>query len=51
MIKSILIGLDGSPFSHAAVKLGMCWAKQLDAMLVGISIVDEPVVVPLFLFH
>ncbi len=45
MIKSMLIGLDGSPFSHAAVELGMCWAKQLDAMLVGIGIVDKPEVV------
>lgn len=45
MVKSILIGLDGSPFSHAAVELGLRWAKQLDAMLVGIGIVDEPAVV------
>lgn len=45
MVKSILIGLDGSPFSHAAIALGMRWAKQLDAMLVGIGIVDEPNVV------
>jgi nucleotide-binding universal stress UspA family protein len=44
MIKSILIGLDGSPFSHAAVELGLRWAKQLDAMLVGIGIVDKPAV-------
>lgn len=42
MVKSMLIGLDGSPFSHAAVELGLRWARQLDAMLVGIGIVDEP---------
>lgn len=41
MVKSMLIGLDGSPFSHAAVELGLRWAKQTDAMLVGIGIVDE----------
>ena len=45
MVKSMLIGLDGSPFSHAAIELGMRWAKPLDAMLVGIGIVDELTVV------
>jgi nucleotide-binding universal stress UspA family protein len=45
VVKSMLIGLDGSPFSHAAVELGISWAKQMDAMLVGIGIVDEPAVV------
>lgn len=45
MVKSMLIGLDGSPFSHAALELAMRWAKPLDAMLVGIGIVDEPAVV------
>jgi nucleotide-binding universal stress UspA family protein len=45
VVKSMLIGLDGSPFSHAAVELGIRWAKQMDAMLVGIGIVDESSVV------
>jgi nucleotide-binding universal stress UspA family protein len=42
MLRSILVGLDGSPFSHAAVELGIRWAKEFDALLVGIGIVDAP---------
>jgi nucleotide-binding universal stress UspA family protein len=45
MLTSILIGLDGSPFSHAAVELGLRWAKRFDAVLCGIGIVDEPTIV------
>ena len=42
MLKSILIGLDGSPTSEAAVELGIQWAKRFDALLVGLAIVIEP---------
>ena len=42
MLKSILIGLDGSPSSAAAVELGIQWAKRFNALLVGLGIVDEP---------
>lgn len=42
MLKSILVGLDGSPFSKSAVELGIQWGKQYDAMLVGLGIIDEP---------
>jgi len=42
MIRSILVGLDGSAHSHAAVELGIRWAKQYDALLVGLGIIDEP---------
>ncbi len=42
MLRSILIGLDGSSYSDAAVELGLYWAKKCDAMLVGIGVIDEP---------
>lgn len=42
MLRSILVGLDGSPHSDAAVALGIRWAKRFDALLVGIAVVDEP---------
>ena len=41
MLKSILLGLDGSPSSGAAVELGIQWAKRFNALLVGLGIVDE----------
>ena len=37
MLKSILVGLDGSPSSGAAVELGIQWAKQFNALLGGIG--------------
>jgi nucleotide-binding universal stress UspA family protein len=42
MLKSILVGLDGSPHSQVAVELGIRWAKRFDAFLVGLGIIDEP---------
>jgi nucleotide-binding universal stress UspA family protein len=42
MIRSILIGLDGSPYSETAVALGLQWAQQTGAELVGLAVVDEP---------
>ena len=41
MLKSILVGLDGSPSSTTAVELGIQWAKTFNALLVGLGIVDE----------
>lgn len=41
MLRSILIGLDGSPDSMQAVDLGIRWANKLSAQLVGLGIVDE----------
>ena len=41
MVRSILVGLDGSASGRAAVELGIRWAKQFDALLVGLGIVDE----------
>lgn len=42
MLKTILVGLDGSPYSDEAVSLGMSWAKKFNALLVGLAIIDEP---------
>lgn len=42
MLKSILIGVDGSSFGTAAIDLGVEWARRFDAALVGLGIVDEP---------
>ena len=44
MLTSILVGLDGSPYSEVALDLGIEWAKRFDAMLVGLGIVDEPTI-------
>ncbi len=41
MLRSILIGLDGSNDGEAAVELGLSWAKEHDALAVGVAIVDE----------
>ncbi len=41
MLKSILVGLDGSAYSQTAVELGLHWAKRHDALLVGLGIIDE----------
>ncbi len=44
MLKSILIGLDGTHYSDVALDLGIEWARKLDAVLVGLGIVDEPTI-------
>lgn len=42
MLRTMLVGLDGSRYSQAAVELGIRWALRTRAMLVGLGIVDEP---------
>ena len=42
MLRSILVGLDGSANSDAAAEWGVRWAKELGAKLVGIGIIDQP---------
>jgi nucleotide-binding universal stress UspA family protein len=42
MIKGILVGIDGSPFSGSALELAIRWARRFDAMVVGLGVVDEP---------
>jgi nucleotide-binding universal stress UspA family protein len=42
MLKSLLIGLDGTADCEGAVKLGVQWAKRYDALAAGIAVIDEP---------
>lgn len=42
MLRSILVGLDGSRSSQAALELAIRWTKRFDALLVGLGVVDEP---------
>lgn len=42
MLKSILVGLDGSAYSTRAVELALRWGKQFDATIVGMGIIDKP---------
>lgn len=42
MLRTILVGLDGSRYSQAAVELGIRWALHSRAMLVGLGVIDEP---------
>jgi nucleotide-binding universal stress UspA family protein len=44
MIRTILIGLDGSPDGDRAVEQGIYWAKLTGAELVGVGVVDEPAI-------
>src|SRR5579872_4769911 len=44
MLRTILVGLDGSAYSATAVELGMRWAQKCNAMLVGVGIIDEPTI-------
>jgi hypothetical protein len=44
MLKSILIGLDGSAYSTTALELGIRWARRFDALLVGLGVIDEPTI-------
>src|SRR5262245_24459205 len=44
MIRTILIGLDGSPDSVRAVEQGIEWAKLTGAELIGLGVVDEPTI-------
>lgn len=44
MMRTILVGLDGSPDGEGALNLGLTWAKQLDAMIVGLTVIDAPAI-------
>ena len=44
MPRSILVGLDGSLYSTAAVEVGIRWAGRTNALLVGLGIIDEPTI-------
>jgi nucleotide-binding universal stress UspA family protein len=42
MLRTVLVGLDGSEYSDSALGLAIRWAKRFDALLVGLGCVDEP---------
>jgi nucleotide-binding universal stress UspA family protein len=44
MLRSILVGVDGSTYSTAAVELGIQWAQRSGAVLVGLGIIDAPTI-------
>jgi nucleotide-binding universal stress UspA family protein len=44
MVRTILIGLDGSPDSERAVEQGIHWARLTGAELIGVGVVDEPTI-------
>jgi len=44
MLRSILVGLDGSDYSQSAVNVGIYLARKTNALLVGLGVVDEPTI-------
>jgi nucleotide-binding universal stress UspA family protein len=44
MLRSILVGLDGSDYSKSAVDVGISLARKTGALLVGLGVVDEPTI-------
>lgn len=44
MLRTMLVGLDGSTHSRVATELGIDWARRYDALLVGLGVVDEPTI-------
>jgi nucleotide-binding universal stress UspA family protein len=42
MLRSILVALDGSPWSETATTLALDWAARFDARLIGLGVLDEP---------
>lgn len=44
MLRSILVGLDGSAHSNSAIRLGIDWARRSGALLVGLAVLDEPTI-------
>ena len=41
MLRSILLALDGSPYSDAATTLALEWATKFDAGLVAVGVLDK----------
>jgi nucleotide-binding universal stress UspA family protein len=44
MLRSVLVGVDGSEYSTAAVDLGSQWAQRSGAVFVGLGIIDAPTI-------
>lgn len=46
MLKRIVVGLNGSDFSSAAGNLAIEWAKHHSASVLGVGVVDLPLLIP-----
>jgi len=44
VLRSILVALDGSPWSEAATTLALDWADRFDARVLGLGVLDEPTI-------
>jgi nucleotide-binding universal stress UspA family protein len=44
MLRSMLVGVDGSAYSTTAVELGIRWAQRYGAVLVGLGVIDAPTI-------
>jgi len=44
MLRSMLVGLDGSLYADAAVDLGIRWARRNECMMVAVGVIDEPAI-------
>ncbi len=42
MLRSVLVALDGSPYTEAVTALARDWAARYGARLVGVGVLDEP---------
>lgn len=42
MLRTLLVGLDGTDHSRSALSLAIQWAKKANGMVVGMGVVDEP---------
>ena len=42
MLKSVLVALDGSPYSETATLLALDWARRFGARLLGVGVLDQP---------
>lgn len=42
MLRGILVGLDGSPFSDAALALALRWARLKNALVAGQTVIERP---------
>jgi nucleotide-binding universal stress UspA family protein len=44
MLRSLLVGVDGSASGEAAIALAIRWARAFDAALFGIAVIDRPTI-------
>lgn len=46
MLKSLVVGVSGSPCSQAAVKLAIQWARKYQAKVIGVGVLDDERLAP-----